>query len=77
MIFNVFIKFQHDYAPTAAQEDHSDRDCFLLAFLSHGEGDQVYTNDGKMISIKEMTALFKGDKCPSLVGKPKIFIFQV
>ncbi|XP_028302066.1 caspase-6-like [Gouania willdenowi] len=59
----------------AAEEDHSDADCFLLIFLSHGENDFVYTYNG-MISIRDITAMFKGDKCKSLVGKPKIFILQ-
>ncbi|PWA30616.1 hypothetical protein CCH79_00009162 [Gambusia affinis] len=59
----------------AAEEDHSDADCFLLAFFSHGEDDHVYAYDGK-ISIQDITAMFKGDKCQSLVGKPKIFVVQ-
>ncbi|XP_068177875.1 caspase-6-like [Antennarius striatus] len=59
----------------AAEADHSDVDCFLLVFLSHGEYDHIYTYDGK-IKIQDMTALFKGDKCRSLVGKPKIFVLQ-
>ncbi|XP_038569166.1 caspase-6-like isoform X2 [Micropterus salmoides] len=59
----------------AAEADHSDSDCFLLVFLSHGENDHVYTYDGK-ISIQDITSLFKGNKCRSLVGKPKIFILQ-
>uniref|UniRef100_A0A4W6CAD6 Caspase-6 n=1 Tax=Lates calcarifer TaxID=8187 RepID=A0A4W6CAD6_LATCA len=59
----------------AAGANHSDADCFVLVFLSHGENDYVYTYDGK-ISIQEITAMFKGDKCRSLVGKPKIFILQ-
>ncbi|XP_013863217.1 caspase-6 [Austrofundulus limnaeus] len=59
----------------AAQEDHSDSDCFLLAFLSHGEDDHVFAYDGK-ISLQDITSLFKGDKCRTLVGKPKIFIIQ-
>uniref|UniRef100_H2MXM9 Caspase-6 n=2 Tax=Oryzias latipes TaxID=8090 RepID=H2MXM9_ORYLA len=59
----------------AAEEDHSDADCFLLVFLSHGENNCVYTYDG-MINIQDITAAFRGDNCPSLVGKPKIFIFQ-
>uniref|UniRef100_I3KLR7 Caspase-6 n=1 Tax=Oreochromis niloticus TaxID=8128 RepID=I3KLR7_ORENI len=59
----------------AAEEDHSDADCFLLAFLSHGEDNHVYCHDGK-ISIQEITSMFKGDKCQNLVGKPKIFIIQ-
>lgn len=59
----------------AADDDHVDADCFVCCFLSHGENDHVYAYDGK-IFIKDMTALFKGDKCKSLVGKPKIFILQ-
>ncbi|RXN33661.1 caspase-6-like isoform X2 [Labeo rohita] len=42
---------------------------------SHGENGHVYAYDGQ-IEIKEITDLFKGDKCRSLVGKPKIFILQ-
>ncbi|XP_054875862.1 caspase-6-like [Poeciliopsis prolifica] len=59
----------------AAKDDHSDADCFLLAFLSHGEDDHVYAYDGK-ISLKTITDMFRGDKCQSLVGKPKIFVVQ-
>lgn len=69
-------QFNKPFAPTAAEADHSDVDCFMLVFLSHGENDHVYTFDGK-ISIQDITSLFKGDKCKSLVGKPKIFILQV
>ncbi|XP_039614033.1 caspase-6-like isoform X2 [Polypterus senegalus] len=59
----------------AAAEDHSDADCFLCVFLSHGENDHVYAYDAK-VKIQDLTAQFKGDKCKSLVGKPKIFIIQ-
>uniref|UniRef100_A0A3B3C6K6 Caspase-6 n=1 Tax=Oryzias melastigma TaxID=30732 RepID=A0A3B3C6K6_ORYME len=59
----------------AAEEDHSDADCFLLVFLSHGKDNYVYTHDG-MINIQDIIHAFRGDNCPSLVGKPKIFIFQ-
>lgn len=54
---------------------HVDADCFLCVFLSHGEGNHVYAYDAK-IEIPMLTSLFKGDKCQSLVGKPKIFIIQ-
>lgn len=64
-----------DVLSEAAQSSHSDADCFMLVFLSHGEQDHIYAYDGK-ISIQDITALFKGDKCQSLVGKPKIFILQ-
>ncbi|KAM4707434.1 caspase-6 [Discoglossus pictus] len=59
----------------ASERDHSDADCFLCVFLSHGEDKHIYTYDAK-IEIQELTHLFKGDQCPSLVGKPKIFIIQ-
>ncbi|XP_042083644.1 caspase-6 isoform X2 [Haplochromis burtoni] len=64
-----------DEIAKAAEEDHSDADCFLLAFLSHGEDNHVYCYDGK-ISIQDMMSMFKGDNCRDLVGKPKIFIIQ-
>uniref|UniRef100_A0AAZ3SLX9 Caspase-6 n=1 Tax=Oncorhynchus tshawytscha TaxID=74940 RepID=A0AAZ3SLX9_ONCTS len=50
-------------------------DCFLCVFLSHGENECVFARDGKL-SIRDLTHTFKGDRCPSLVCKPKIFIFQ-
>uniref|UniRef100_A0A3Q3KF63 Caspase-6 n=1 Tax=Monopterus albus TaxID=43700 RepID=A0A3Q3KF63_MONAL len=64
-----------DILSKAAEDDHSDADCFLVVFLSHGEDDHIYANDGK-ISIQDITSMFKGTKCSSLVGKPKIFILQ-
>ncbi|KAK2817148.1 hypothetical protein Q5P01_025339 [Channa striata] len=64
-----------DKISEAAEADHSNADCFLLVFMSHGEDQHVYTHDGK-IGIQEITDMFKGTKCKSLVGKPKIFIWQ-
>ncbi|XP_045848495.1 group XIIA secretory phospholipase A2 isoform X3 [Meles meles] len=59
----------------ASTSSHMDADCFLCVFLSHGEGNHIYAYDAK-IEIQTLTGLFKGDKCQSLVGKPKIFIIQ-
>ncbi|XP_026215334.1 caspase-6-like [Anabas testudineus] len=72
--YDSYEQAQHD-VPPAAQADHSDADCFLLVFLSHGEDEHVYARDGK-ISIKEIVSKFKGTECRSLVGKPKIFIWE-
>ncbi|XP_049642909.1 caspase-6 [Suncus etruscus] len=58
-----------------ATSSHMDADCFVCVFLSHGEGNHVYAYDAK-IEIPALTGFFKGDKCQSLVGKPKIFIIQ-
>uniref|UniRef100_A0A8C7M5U6 Caspase-6 n=2 Tax=Oncorhynchus kisutch TaxID=8019 RepID=A0A8C7M5U6_ONCKI len=59
----------------AVNWSHTEADCFLCVFLSHGENECVFARDGKL-SIRDLTHTFKGDRCPSLVGKPKIFIFQ-
>uniref|UniRef100_A0A673TBE8 Caspase-6 n=1 Tax=Suricata suricatta TaxID=37032 RepID=A0A673TBE8_SURSU len=61
----------------ASSSSHVDADCFLCVFLSHGEGNHIYAQDTKIeIQTLTLTGLFKGDKCQSLVGKPKIFIIQ-
>lgn len=58
-----------------AAEDHSDSDCFVCVILSHGEEGIIFGTD-KAVEIKELTTYFKGDACPGLIGKPKIFIIQ-
>ncbi|KAM8876462.1 caspase-7 isoform 2-T2 [Synchiropus picturatus] len=60
---------------TASEEDHSNSSCFACILLSHGEEGMIYGTDGSM-PIKSMTSLFRGDKCKSLVGKPKLFFIQ-
>ncbi|KAM6106026.1 LOW QUALITY PROTEIN: caspase-7 [Pterocles gutturalis] len=57
----------------ASEENHSDAACFACILLSHGEEGLIYGTDGPM-AIKSLTALFRGDKCKSLIGKPKFFI---
>ncbi|XP_043829285.1 caspase-6 [Dromiciops gliroides] len=54
---------------------HVDADCFLCVFLTHGEGNHIYAYDAK-IDVQKLTTMFKGDRCQTLVGKPKIFIIQ-
>ncbi|XP_046366704.2 cell death protein 3-like isoform X1 [Haliotis rufescens] len=59
----------------AAAYDHSNADCFGCAILSHGLEGRVYATDG-YISLELLVMPFKGDRCPSLVGKPKLFFLQ-
>ncbi|XP_002197219.4 caspase-6 isoform X5 [Taeniopygia guttata] len=59
----------------ASTTDHSNADCFVCVFLSHGEDGHIFAYDDK-IEIQTITDMFRGDKCQSLVGKPKIFIIQ-
>ncbi|XP_074151755.1 caspase-7 isoform X1 [Sminthopsis crassicaudata] len=58
-----------------SQEDHTDSACFACILLSHGEEDLIYGTDG-VTPIKDLTVHFRGDKCRSLLGKPKLFFIQ-
>uniref|UniRef100_A0A2D4HGW4 Caspase-7 n=1 Tax=Micrurus lemniscatus lemniscatus TaxID=129467 RepID=A0A2D4HGW4_MICLE len=58
-----------------ANEDHSDAACFSCILLSHGDEGRIYGTDAFM-AIKDLTTLFRGDKCQSLIGKPKLFFIQ-
>jgi len=60
----------------ASDEDHSQRDCFVCVILSHGLDGRVFGIDGT-VTTNQILNPFKGDRCPSLVGKPKLFFIQV
>ncbi|XP_077135690.1 caspase-3 [Ranitomeya variabilis] len=58
-----------------SEEDHSNRSSFVCALLSHGEDGKLYGVDD-CLPIKSLTSLFRGDRCKTLVGKPKLFFIQ-
>ncbi|XP_068952176.1 caspase-3 isoform X1 [Petaurus breviceps papuanus] len=58
-----------------SKEDHSQRSSFVCVILSHGEEGIIFGTDGS-VELKRLTCFFKGDKCRSLTGKPKLFIIQ-
>ncbi|XP_052788814.1 caspase-3-like [Mya arenaria] len=58
-----------------ASADHSDCDCFGCAVLSYGREGYVYATD-RPVPLETLTWPFKGDRCPTLVGKPKLFFIQ-
>lgn len=58
------------------QTDHSKLSCLVVAILSHGENGEVYGADGNLVPVKRITDMFTGPNCPSLLGKPKVFILQ-
>ena len=59
-----------------AKKDFSRYDCFVCVILSHGTKDGIYGTDEKVIKIEAITSLFRRNECPSLEGKPKIFLIQ-
>ena len=57
-----------------AQRDFSNNDCFCCIIRSTGTEHGICGIDDKPIDIKTITSLFTSDKCPSLDGKPKMFV---
>ncbi|XP_064644728.1 caspase-1-like [Lineus longissimus] len=58
-----------------AKDDHSDADCFVSVILGHGGNQELYCTN-TTLEVEELTTFFKGDRCPSLAGKPKLFFVQ-
>ncbi|XP_038149048.1 caspase-9 [Cyprinodon tularosa] len=63
--------------------DHSSYDCCVVIMLSHGTEvthkrfpGAVYGVDGQHITVQNITNYLKGENCPSLQGKPKLFFIQ-
>ncbi|XP_078318263.1 caspase-3-like [Crassostrea virginica] len=61
---------------TFQSRDHQGYGSFIVCTLSHGDLDVISGSCGGSIDINSMTSLFRADNCPSLAGKPKIFIYQ-
>lgn len=55
--------------------DHSQNDCILFVILSHGHMGSFSTYDS-FYMLDDLFNAFTADKCPTLAGKPKIFIIQ-
>lgn len=55
--------------------DHKNSDCILFVFMTHGYKGKLYAKDTHY-NPELLRSLFTSDKCPSLAGKPKIFIIQ-
>ncbi|XP_052471465.1 caspase-3 [Carassius gibelio] len=64
-----------DLLTKVSREDHSKSAMFVCVLLSHGDDGNIYGTDG-CIELKQLFTLFRGDRCRSLVGKPKLFFIQ-
>ena len=71
------VGFKTNFYVLVATNDHSEYDCFACAILTHGdENDVLYAHDGQL-HLKDFTAPFESQNCPSLAEKPKLFFIQV
>lgn len=55
---------------------HENYDSFVCCILSHGDLNVVRGADGQCVKIDKIASLFKGNFCPTLVNKPKLFFLQ-
>uniref|UniRef100_W5N8J1 Caspase-3 n=1 Tax=Lepisosteus oculatus TaxID=7918 RepID=W5N8J1_LEPOC len=58
-----------------SREDHSKAASFVCVLLSHGDEGVLFGTDG-CLEIKKLAGYFRGDRCRTLVGKPKLFFIQ-
>lgn len=59
-----------------SKRDHSKHDCLFVCIMTHGKKDKkIYGSDGEF-PVQDLWENFIGDKCLSLIGKPKLFFIQ-
>lgn len=58
-----------------SKSDFSDCDCLLITVLSHGEQNIIYAKN-MSYSTNILYERFTPENCPSLAGKPKLYIIQ-
>ncbi|NXE91845.1 CASP8 protein, partial [Menura novaehollandiae] len=66
----------HEKVKEYSKKDHRNMDCFVCFIFSHGEKDKIKGVDDELVNIKDLVSCFSGSNCPSLAGKPKVFIIQ-
>ncbi|XP_035683165.1 caspase-1-B-like [Branchiostoma floridae] len=59
-----------------ANRDHTDEDFFICSIMTHGTQGKVYAANGYGVDILDIVSTFNGKRCPSLIGKPKLFFIQ-
>lgn len=59
----------------AANQDHTNSDCILVAILSHGEMGFIYAKDTQY-KLDSIWSYFTAQHCRTLAGKPKLFFIQ-
>ncbi|XP_046376835.2 caspase-3-like isoform X4 [Haliotis rufescens] len=79
-----------DWFAAVSREDHSERDCLAVAITSHGEKytqvdprrynvsverDIILGSQGAVYT-EELVGMFSDQNCPSLIGKPRLFLLQ-
>ena len=56
--------------------DHSSYSCLMVIVLGQGRNGFLYGHDNKLIEFHEIMSYFTRERCTTLEGKPKLFLFQ-
>ena len=59
-----------------SEKDFLKYDCFFCVIMSHGSQDGIFGVDDKVVHVDAITSMFRRNECPSLEGKPKVFLIQ-
>ena len=62
----------HRKLKEVASLDQSKFDCLAVAILTHGISGKLYSTDGDLIPVEDLTKYYDGLNCPALIGKPKV-----
>ncbi|KAK7895223.1 hypothetical protein WMY93_020548 [Mugilogobius chulae] len=58
-----------------SKKDHKENSSFVCVILSHGNQKGIFATD-ELVELDSLTECLKGNKCPDLIGKPKLFFVQ-
>lgn len=58
-----------------SEEKYSDCDCLVVVVMTHGDPHNLYAKDS-CYPVESLWVNFIGNRCPSLIGKPKMFFIQ-
>ncbi|XP_036359069.1 caspase-3-like [Octopus sinensis] len=73
---NLSVKSMKQIFTDISALDHTNYNCFVCVILSHGEDDnQIYGIDDK-VKLDDLVEMLLPNRCPSLIGKPKLFFVQ-
>ena len=71
------MKIQIFFYILVSLEDHSDNDCLVIIVMTHGNENGKILAADREYDVQDLWTNFVGNKCESLIGKPKLFFIQV
>lgn len=72
---NCSVKMMENVMKDVSERDHKDMDCFVCVVLTYGDEGIFYGTDDTVV-MDDFIKPVKGNNCPSLALKPKVFFVQ-